>query len=184
MFRDGSYDLDNARLKVHLRGFSFFYESPRSLEAQILMKMSQGGNGLAGPLGDVFLPKQMETEMENFGQDFDHFANSPDFSDAPNNIPTALTKVAQAQGSEIAPFLVERLTSGILNQRLLASHFLDKLGFAAVPALKETSLSPDLEVRRRAIAMLQRIEKRQPEGLRIGDKTKLRLSPIWDRNKH
>jgi hypothetical protein len=73
--------------------------------------------------------------------------------------------IGQAAGSAPADAaqlnkLISQLGSGQFSERQAAGAALEKLGAAAVPALRQAKTNPDLEVRRRAETLLARIERR------------------------
>lgn len=76
-------------------------------------------------------------------------------------LPTSL----HAQGPATAPQeLVRQLGNGDYARREGASRALDRLGAQALPALRAARTHPEAEVRRRARALIQRIEERETEA--------------------
>src|SRR3954470_16950815 len=67
---------------------------------------------------------------------------------------------ATAEAPEPGP-LIDRLVSPRSEERTAAAEALERMGAEAVPALREARLSPDLELRARAAALLDAIEGRE-----------------------
>src|SRR5437660_1272196 len=70
----------------------------------------------------------------------------------------ALLPAEAAAPPDGAPRLVEQLGSDEFAKREQATQALEAIGQAALPALRKAARSPDLEVRRRAEALLRKIE--------------------------
>jgi hypothetical protein len=65
-----------------------------------------------------------------------------------------------AQGQESAADWVKKLSSGSYPEREKAGRMLEKIGKAALPALRDAADHADLETRRRAVIVMERIEDR------------------------
>ena len=73
----------------------------------------------------------------------------------------ALASSVPAFAQESAAEWVKKLSSGSYAERERAAAMLVKIGPAALPALREASVRADLETRRRAILLIDRIEDEQ-----------------------
>jgi hypothetical protein len=82
---------------------------------------------------------------------------------------------AAATDPEPIPALVGQLGSLKYSEREAACRSLDALGAAALPALREARTADDLEVRRRAEVLVQRIERRL-EAERLLEPTRVRFA--------
>ena len=66
--------------------------------------------------------------------------------------------------------LVAGLGSTEFTEREEATRLLDRIGLAALPALRSAAGSPDLEVRRRAVELVTRIERREDFARKLADR--------------
>jgi hypothetical protein len=78
---------------------------------------------------------------------------------------SVLARAEQPENDKKVAALIEKLGSGDFEDRENATEELDKLGLAALEALKKASQSADAEVRRRAEELVVKIEKREASTL-------------------
>jgi hypothetical protein len=98
----------------------------------------------------------------------------------------ALGADSQAPDSRIGT-LIKQLGSDRFNEREKARHALEKIGEAALPALRQATKSPDLETSRRATELVRLLEERLTTAKMLAAKRvhlKLKELPVLDAVAH